>query len=287
MLAGASFTLIRGVGKTLPLSLTAALLWAWTAFRLLPAVVLRRAGNPPLELPPSGRPAGFATSLAARGRVKVNHRALLLTDEFNSARWASRLALSEIDGLKEIARDRPVIVASFHYGVYNLLPAMLRSRGLPTVTLMSQRYWPVEKWRLRSANLTRVGDYEPYLRAGDARGALRYLTAGHCLFVSLDHVLGEQVLVPYRGGALKLSTAPLRLARLAHAVVVPMLASSEGTWRFRVTMGASVPDELIQAGDERAALSHIVEQLLPIAAGRPQQALPLFVRAFAGGAREA
>jgi hypothetical protein len=79
---------------------------------------------------------------------------------------------------------------------------------------------------------------------------------------------------------MRVATPPLRLARMARARVVPVLAIHEGAWRIRVRFGEPVPDELITGESYGAAAAHIVSQLLPLAAAAPGQALPSLVDAF-------
>ena len=164
------------------------------------------------------------------------------------------------------------------------MPTLLRAYGVPTAAVVGDKLWPIRWWRERRARLTQIDGLPAHLRSGDARAIVRYLQPGRCLLVALDYPLGDQLSAAYKGGALHLSTPSFRLARLTHAAIVPVLVRVDGPWRFSIHVGEPVPDQLIVSEDDTAVLAHIVNDLLPVAAARPEQALPLLVDAFEGTA---
>jgi lauroyl/myristoyl acyltransferase len=160
-----------------------------------------------------------------------------------------------------------------------MIPSLLNQHRVPTALAVDKAAWPLSanrQWRL---DLAKVGDV-PTAVPADARQMLRFLRPGRCLLVALDFQTTEQAEIEFNGSVVRLSTPPLRLARAARAVVVPMLAVHEGLWRIRLHLGEPVPDELLRAGDYQAAAEHIAAELLPLAAQAPGQALPTLVEAF-------
>jgi lauroyl/myristoyl acyltransferase len=160
-----------------------------------------------------------------------------------------------------------------------MIPSLLNQHGVPTALAVDKEAWPLSALRQWRLDLAKAGDV-PTAVPADARQMLRFLKPGRCLMVALDFPTAEHVEVAFGGGAMRLSTPPLRLARVARAAVVPMLAVHEGQWRIRLHLGAPVPDELLRAGDYQAAAAHIANELLPVAAAAPGQALPTMVEAF-------
>jgi lauroyl/myristoyl acyltransferase len=218
--------------------------------------------------------------IGQRTSAWLNTGALLWSDEFNTQRWAGRLGLTDLERITDLTQTRPVILVSLHFGGIFTLPAMLRSHGIPTASVVGGKLWPIRWWRKRRALLTEIDGLPNHLKAGDAWAAKRFLAPGRCILVAIDFPMGEQVRVGYKGSSLDLSTPPFRLARLTGAAVVPVLVRADRIWRFTMIVGQPVPDELIESDDFAGAAAHIANQLLPIAADRPEQAMPLLVASF-------
>jgi lauroyl/myristoyl acyltransferase len=274
------FRATRAVGVVLPLPILAALL-SVPAFGRAAVESLAHSGRrPPRALPPTARSASIATELRERTGAWLNTAALLWSDRFTRPPWSARFDVSELDKLRAVIADQPAIIVTVHFGGIFVLPSLLRANGIPTAAVVGDRLWPVRWWRERRASLTQIDGLPAHLRSGDARAIVRYLQAGRCLLVAADYPLGEQIDATFAGGRVRLSTPSFRLARITGAALVPVIARGEGIWRYTVRVGEPVPDDLVAGGNDAAVLAHIVNQLLPIAATRPEQALPLLVNAF-------
>lgn len=273
------FRAIRATGGRLPPGVLLAILWAPSLLRAAVDLWLRKR-RAPTQLPPlpgiyRGGRAGLYDRLLYRLTAVVGFWA----DRALEPAWAARYDASALDRLHPIVAERPVILVSLHYGPLVMIPSLLNGHGVPTALAVDKDAWPLSpmrQWRLDLAKVEGVPTAVP----ADARQMLRFLKPGRCLMVALDFQTAEQAAVEFRGAAIRLSTPPLRLARMARAAVVPTLAVHDGPWRIRLHLGAPVPDELLRAEDYDAAVAHIVNELLPVAAQAPGQALPTLVEAF-------
>lgn len=279
------FRAARGTGLILPVPVLLALLYPLAFARALFETLTRRGRRTPIALPPGPVGASFRVELRERTSAWLSTAVLLWADRFNRPPWNGRMDVHELDQLRALIATQPALLATLHFGGIFVMPTLLRAYGVPTAAVVGDKLWPVRWWRERRARLTQIDNLPAHLRSGDARAVMRYLQPGRCLLVALDYPIGEQVETPYAGTSLRLSTPSFRLARLAKATVVPVLVRVDGPWRFSVHVGAPVPDSVIAAEDDAAALAHVVSELLPIAAARPEQALPLLVNAFQGPLR--
>jgi lauroyl/myristoyl acyltransferase len=280
MLRETVFRVIRGAGGALPVPVLAAVLYPVALARAFTESLIWRGRRPPRSLPPAGRGATFATELSARTAAWMSTASLLWADRFATAQWRDRFDVQELDAVRAAAAERPVVIATIHFGGIFVMPSLLRAFGIPTAAVVGDKIWPVRWWRERRARLTEIDGLPAHLRAGDARAIVRYLQPGRCLLVALDYPLGEQALTPYGGTNVRLSTPAFRLARITNATVLPVLVRADGLLRFAVHVGRPVPDDVVARGDDYAALAHVVNELLPVAAIRPEQSLPLLVNAF-------
>jgi len=280
MLRETVFQIIRGAGSVLPVSVLAAVLYPLAMVRAFTESFIWRGRRPPRSLPPGPRGVTFATELRERTAAWMSTASLLWADRFATRRWEGRLDVGELDALRAASKQRPVLIATIHFGGIFVLPSLLRAFGIPTAAVVGDKIWPVRWWRERRAQLTQIDSLPAHLRAGDARAIVRYLQPGRCLLVALDYPLGEQAVTRYGGAHVRLSTPAFRLARITNATVIPVLVRADRVWRFEVHVGRPVPDDVITRGDDDAALGHVVNELLPVAAVRPEQSLPLLVNAF-------
>jgi lauroyl/myristoyl acyltransferase len=274
------FQVVRRAGGALPLPVLAALLYPAAFVRAFFETLARRGPRPPMSLPPDELGAGFGVVLRERTSAWMNTAALLWADRFDRSPWRQRFELSDLEQLRTLIATRPVLVTTVHFGGIFVMPTLLRALGIPTAAVVGDKLWPVRWWRERRAQLTAVAGLPAHLRSGDARQIARYLRPGRALLVALDYPLGDQVLAGYDGRALRLSTPSIRLARITGAVVVPAILRVDGLWRYSLHVGRPVPDGLLSSADDSAVVAHLVNELLPVAAARPEQALPLLVNSF-------
>lgn len=273
------FVITRWLGSRLPPSLLLLIFWPPSFVRAAADVWLRDR-RPPTQLPPiPGVTRAAHHALGDRLVYRMTPLAGFWADRAHARGWASRFDLSEIEQLRPVLRERPVIMVSFHYGGLVMVPSLLNQHSIPTALAVSREAWPLSRLRQWRLDLAKVGDV-PMAVVAEARAMLRFLQPGRCLIVAVDYQTPELAEVAYAGATVRLSTPPLRLARVSRALVVPMLAVNDGPWRMAMRLGRPVPEEMIRAGDYQAAAAHIAGELLPLAASAPGQALPTLVEAF-------
>ncbi|MEP7378630.1 MAG: hypothetical protein ABI725_03610 [Chloroflexota bacterium] len=280
MLRELVFRATRGAGGVLPLPVLLGVLYPAAFARALLETLTRRGRGAPSSLPPGPLRVAFRIELRERTSAWLSTAALLWADRFARSPWRERFDVAQLDALRSIIATRPALIATLHFGGIFVMPTLLRALDIPTAAAVGEKLWPVRWWRERRAQLTRIDALPAHIRSGDARSMVRFLEPGQCLLVALDYPLGDQVSASYHGASLRLSTPSFRLARLTGAAIVPMLVRLEGVWSYSVHVGRPVPDELVAAGDYAAIAGHVVNELLPLAASRPEQALPLLVKAF-------
>lgn len=274
------FQAIRLTGGALPPAALVALLWPWALFRAAIDVWVR-GRRPPSHLPPlPGRTRRAHEALMDRLAFRLTPLVGFWADRTTSSQWAARYDLSELERIRPILDDRPVLLVSLHYGALVMVPSLLCMHGVPAALAVGPDNWPLSRLRQWRLDLAKVGD-APTAVPAQALPMLRFLRKpNRCLLVAVDVPAPEASHIEFQGGLMRVATPPFRLARMTGARVVPVLAIHEGAWRIRVRFGEPVPDDLIASESYDAAAAHIVDQLMPLAAAAPGQALPSLVEAF-------
>jgi len=185
--------------------------------------------------------------------------------------WRERITVTGSERLTQAA-TRPVVIVTVHTGAMVLLTTWLRTTGLRVGAVMLDQ----ERWeRDRPLHDPR----NPVFRVGDTRAMVRFLEPNACLMLPSDHPLGRFADGTWGDGDLRLSIGAFRLANLSGAVVVPVAIVDAGRWRYRVHVGAPVPQNLIDSEDFEAAATHVAREIMPIAAKRPSEAMGTLVEA--------
>jgi hypothetical protein len=267
------YVVFRTVGTVFPPSIAYVLMWPYAAIRAIrPAMTERHLPASRLPAPEGERPS-FARRWRFQQRIQQRWLPLLWSDRWEAMNWGRRFTAVGADGLDELFKTKPVVMMTLHTGGFIALGGWLGQYGVGIGSvIVDRRVWArTEQARSDPRWADRWGDSAAFLR-GDARSMVRYLAPGRCLLLPADHPRGHSVEGEWAGGRLTLSSGGFRIARLAGATVVPAVVMDDGRWRYRVHVGHAVPQELIDAGDEQAAASHVARELMPIAAERPEQA---------------
>ena len=223
-----------------------------------------------------GRNVAFKT-FGGRLRVRLGYyerRPLMAwVDRMAQPRWERRFQVDGRDRLEQILAERPVILLSLHTPSLMALPLWTLAHGIPTASVTLDDNWRKQPELLGRARSSGWENMAQVFVAGNARPMARYLTPGKALLVPADWVRGRSVTVAWRGRPLILSAGPFRLAKISGAVVLPVLAVGRGRWRYRIIIGAPVPDALIESGDVTGAASECTAQLLAELAKWPKDRL--------------
>jgi lauroyl/myristoyl acyltransferase len=262
----------RTLARFVPPLLLHVLLLPYELIRGVPAALAQR-DLPLRHIPPrpDDGPPGFFARWRFQSRNYERWLATLWLDLWQRPPWSNRLRIENGQIIDRALADRPVVLAGLHTGWHFASAVWLLSRGVEIGSVIA---W-TDQWQ--RAEELRDSDYWDRYRGssvflkGDTRSMVRFLTPGRCFLVQVDSRHSKQIEVEWRGAFVQLGSGAFRLARLANAVVVPIVALDDGLWRYRVHVGAPVPDELIAAGDDLAAAGHVVRELLPLVAEAPDQ----------------
>jgi len=193
---------------------------------------------------------------------------ILLYDRLSSPAWKARMTVSGTppDQLPEWGQ-RPVIVTFLHAGAFGILRYWLRSRGIPTASLIrglprilltfgeTSRQDGDARYALRDVPHTFIGP-------NSMRQALGFLRPGRALTLALDgNVSGKLIPCQVNGTILHLKDGVVRFAQKTNAMVLPVSVLRRGPFRFEFRFGLPLPDRLLQSNDTRTALQYLAREL--------------------------
>jgi lauroyl/myristoyl acyltransferase len=252
--------------RSLPLFLLWILLWPAAA------VLAARDGR---------RFSGLSPSLRrriGRQRVPLNMAKFLMLwpDRLRRPRWQRRCrytGLEEVERLR--ARNQPLILVGLHYGLFRLLYHWLRARGWEVAALVGglsvrPRYrWRLDRLLNRANGLADVPHFFAPDRLWDL---LDFLRPNRVLLIAIDGEYGARLPIRGDGYCLRLAPGVFRLAALAHAAVVPCLATATPRFGLSIHFGKPVPSPLIVDRSRRAAAcAFALEECYPVVQAHPEQ----------------
>ena len=220
---------------------------AFTAYRLTP---WRRfiARNVAAAFGP-GVPAGAI----ARDHVRELARNICELMRLPALAHEEADVVAAVEGWEHVeaarAAGRGVIVATAHYGNWELLGATLARHGLPLHVLVQRPSQDAFDRLFREVRATcGVTTWENHGPAS-LRPVLRALARGEALGVLADqHGEAQDAVVRFFGHVVAAPTGPFSLARRTGAAVLPMRAVREADGRHRIV----IEPELPASGDDEA-----------------------------------
>lgn len=197
----------------------------------------------------------------ARGTYRNLARAALesvTSDLLTDAEVAERVVIDDWRGLDAIlAAHRPVLVASAHFGSWELFAELMSRRGYPFSAVVRPLTGAFNEWVVRNRKLAGL---ELILQRGAIAEMLKALKRGRPVVQLVDQVLPaeEGVFVPFFG-RLASSTPALSMAAIrSKAPVYLVLAAREGR---KLRMLVEGPFEVPSTGDRRADLREHTAQI--------------------------
>jgi len=263
----------RGLVRFVPPDVLYFLLLPYSLIRgFAPAVRITEYPVTKLPRDPAQPAPRFLVRWRYQARFHQRWLALLWHERWLEPPWRERISVTGSD-LLEVGQKSPLVIVTVHTGGMVLLTTWLRTTGLRVGAVMLDQ----ERWeRDRPLHDPR----NPVFRVGDTRAMVRFLEPNSCLMLPADHSLGRFADGAWGDDAvLRLSIGAFRLAGLSGAVVVPVTIVDSGRWRYRVQLGAPVPQDLIDDEDFEAAATHVAREIMPIAAKRPFEAMGTLVEA--------
>jgi len=286
--AWASFYFLRFCERLLPVSTLSLLLWppatAWDLLHLRQLAPLECW----LRFPKSWRRKRW--SFLRRQGLGLYHSQFpcMWPDRLCGKRWASRCRLEDAGNLIGAQEgDRGVVLASLHFGPYELLPYWLRTNGIVTTSVRVKPPDSLKSLTNYQCSLSPPADVPVFLYAEDLIPLPRFshvrkiLGPGRHLLVMVDVAQGTQVDIPFEDRIFRMSTGAIQLATMANANLIPCLIAEICTWKFVIRLGAPVPRQhLGNTPDVQAIGAHLLSEFSQVVSRYPDQCRIRLARAM-------
>ena len=286
--AWAAFYFLRLCERLLPPSVLSLLLWppaaAWDLLHLrqrMPLTCWRR-------FPASWRHKRWR--FLRRQGLGLYHSQFfcIWPDRLCGRRWLDRCRLEGAGNLIAAREGDPgVVLASLHFGPYELLPYWLRAYGIVTTSVRVKPPDSLKSLTDYQCSLSPPVDAPVFLYAEDLIPLPRFshvrkiLGPGRRLLVMVDVAQGIQVDVPFEDRIFRMSTGAIRLATMANAELIPCLIAEISTWKFAIRFGAPVPRQYLgNVPDMQAIGAHLLKEFSQVVSRYPEQCKMRLARAM-------
>jgi lauroyl/myristoyl acyltransferase len=209
-------------------------------------------------------------------------------DRLCGKRWLNRCRLEGAGNLIGAREGDPgVVLASLHFGPYELLPYWLRAYGIVTTSVRVKPPDSLKSLTDYQCSLSPPADAPVFLYAEDLIPLPRFshvrkiLGPGRRLLVMVDVAQGIQVDVPFEDRIFHMSTGAIRLATMANAELIPCLIAEISTWKFVIRFGAPVPRQYLgNVPDMQAIGAHLLKEFSQVVSRYPEQCKMRLARAM-------
>ncbi len=269
-----AFCFVRLCERLLPPSLLSLLLWPPAAAWDLVQLRQRKPLNHWRRFPESWRPKRLF---------------YMWPDRLCAKRWLSRCRLegeSNLNGLRE--GNRGVVLASLHFGPFEIMPYWLRAYGIIAMSVRTRPSDSLKSLTDYQYSLSPPANVPVFVFAEDLTPLPRFshigkiLGPGRGLVVMVDPVRGLQADVPFfEDRMFRMSTGAIRLATMADADVVPCLIAETSTWKFTIHFGTPVPHHYLgRSPDMQAVGAHLLKEFSQVVSRYPEQSRMRLARAM-------
>lgn len=277
--AWSGFHLLRFAERLLPTALLSLLLWpfttAWDALQLRKRTLLTCWRRFPESWRPSPRRFFLRQSLGLCHPKPL----YLWPDRLGTPRWLNRCQLEggrDLIGSRD--GDRGVILATLHFGPFELLPYWLRAHGIATTMIRGATPVSLQSLTRYQHSLSPPADLPVFLDLKDMTPVPRFkhakqlLGPGRRLLLTVDVDRGIQFQVPFENRSFRMATGAIRLAAMAGADLIPCLITETATWKFALHFGAPVPPRYLgDAPDLEAVGIHLLGEFSKVITRYPEQ----------------
>jgi lauroyl/myristoyl acyltransferase/acyl carrier protein len=274
-----SFYFLRLCERLLPKSVLSLLLWPPAAIFDLIQLPERKPISCWRRFPLSWRPKPWRFLL--RQSLGLYHSQIIYMwpDRLRSATWLRRCRLKGESRLIELQKgDRPIVLASLHFGPSELLPYWLRAHGIVTTTVRAAPPNSLKSLTEYQHALSPPADVPAFVFVEDLIPLPRFsrvskiLKSGRCLLVMVDPARGRQIDVPFEDRLFRMPTGAIRLAQLADAELIPCLITEDATWEFTIHFGAPMPQRYMgDSPDMQAIATHLLNEFSKVISQYPEQ----------------
>jgi lauroyl/myristoyl acyltransferase len=283
-----SFRFVRFCERVLPLSLFSLLLWPLAAAWDLIQLRERKPWVHWHRFPRSWRPRRWRYTL--RHSLGLYHSQLVYMwpDRLSSPRWLSRCRFEGDRKLLELSEDdRGVVLASVHFGPFEILPYWLRAYGIPATSVRADPPEALQSLTNYQYSLSPPADVPVFIFASDLTPFPRFshirkiLGPGRRLLVMVDPNRGVMADVPFEDRLFHMATGAIRLAQMTGARLIPCMITEDSTWKFTIHVGAPVPQEWLGRAPEMQMIgTHLLGEFSKVVTRFPVQCKMRCLRAM-------
>jgi lauroyl/myristoyl acyltransferase len=225
-----------------------------------------------------------------RKLVRNRHAHVLnsIPDRLSSPCWAKRYRFEGLAKLQTaVSTDRPIILATLHFGIPELLRYFLSHKGIDSSLMVimpkaKNDFWApmhyhnyYEKaYQDSFLNSRRSGrPLPPCLGNREMGSIVEYLLESNVLLMAVDGGPKEnRVDVSYPGGTISIAPGGIEMARMTNAVIFPCVIVEEAPWKFCVKIGEQIDASDSEAFQDNASIAHkLVTFFWPIVSSHPEQ----------------
>ena len=283
-----SFYFVRFCERVLPLSLFSLLLWPLAAAWDLMQIRERKPWAHWHRFPRSWRPKRWRYIL--RHSLGLYHSQLfyMWPDRLTRPRWLNRCRFEGDRKLLELAEDdRGIVLASIHFGPFEILPYWLRAHGIPATSVRADPPAALQSLTNYQYSLSPPADPPVFIFASDLTLVPRFshirkiIGPGRRLLVMVDPNRGVTADIPFEDRLFHMATGAIQLAQMAGARLMPCMITEDSNWKFTIHIGTPVPQEWIgRSPDMQAIGTHLLREFSKVVTRFPVQCKMRCLRAM-------
>jgi lauroyl/myristoyl acyltransferase len=209
-------------------------------------------------------------------------------DRLTNSRWLERCRFEGDRSLLEPSEDdRGIVLASVHFGPFEILPYWLRAYGIPATSVRADPPKALRSLTDYQYSLSPPADIPLFIFASDLTPFPRFshirqiLGPGRRLLVMVDPNRGVMADVPFQDRIFRMATGATRLAQMTGARLIPCMITEDRSWRFTVHIGTPAPQEWVErAADMQQIGTHLLGEFSKVITRYPEQCKMRCLRAM-------
>jgi lauroyl/myristoyl acyltransferase len=283
-----SFYFVRFCERSLPLRLFSLVLWPLAAAWDLIQARERKPWVHWHRFPRSWRPKRWRYIL--RQSLGLYHSQLfyMWPDRLTDPRWLKRCRFEGDRSLLEKSEDdRGIVLASVHFGPFEILPYWLRAYGIPATSVRADPPEALESLTNYQYSLSPPANIPVFIFASDLtpfpriRHIGEIIGPGRRLLVMVDPNRGVMADIPFEDRLFHMATGAIRMAQMAGARLIPCMITEDSTWNFTIHVGNPVPQEWLgRSLDMQMIGNHLLREFSKVVSRFPEQCKMRCLRAM-------
>jgi lauroyl/myristoyl acyltransferase len=209
-------------------------------------------------------------------------------DRLTRPRWLNRCRFEGDRNLLEVSEgDQGIVLASIHFGPFEILPYWLRAFGIPATSVRADPPAALRSLTNYQYSLSPPTDIPLFLFASELTPFPRFshirkiLGPGRRLLVMIDPNRGVMADIPFEDRIFHMATGAIRLAQMAGARLIPCMITEDATWKFTIHIGTPVPQEWLgRSPDMQLIGTHLLGEFSKVVRRFPVQCKMRCLRAM-------